>query len=134
MNKKQGKNKMNKPNLPESWLTLTNIEQWTNWLEENHQTATQIWLKINKIKNNQPGIKLNETIIEALRYGWIDGIMHSLNEESFIIRLTPRRKNSIWSLRNKKRAQQLIKEGRMTKAGMKTIQEAQQNGRWDQAE
>ncbi len=125
---------MNKPNLPESWLTLTNIEQWTNWLEENHQTANQIWLKINKIKNNQPGIKLNETIIEAQRYGWIDGIMHSLDKESFIIRLTPRRKNSNWSLRNKKRAQQLIKEGRMTKAGMKTIQEAQQNGRWDQAE
>ncbi|MCI0502292.1 MAG: hypothetical protein L0Y48_01715 [Fusobacteria bacterium] len=101
---------MNKPNQPESWL------------------------KINKIKNNQPGIKLNETIIEAQRYGWIDGIMHSLDKESFIIRLTPRRKNSNWSLRNKKRAQQLIKEGRMTKAGMKTIQEAQQNGRWDQAE
>lgn len=72
-------------------------------------------------------------MLEAVAHGWIDGRMKRLNDEEFMQRFTPRRRNSVWSLRNRERAERLISEGRMTPAGLKTVEEAKQNGRWDRA-
>jgi hypothetical protein len=70
---------------------------------------------------------------EALCFGWIDGILKRIDDEKHMIRFTPRRKNSIWSEHNKKRVRRLIKEGRMTDAGLAKIREAKANGQWDKA-
>jgi uncharacterized protein YdeI (YjbR/CyaY-like superfamily) len=72
-------------------------------------------------------------VLEAVANGWIDGKMKRLNDDEFMQRFTPRRRNSVWSLRNRERAERLLSEGRMTPAGLKTVEEAKQNGRWDKA-
>ena len=59
--------------------------------------------------------------------------MKRLNDDEFKQRFTPRKSNSVWSLSNRKRAERLISEGRMTPAGLKTVEEAKKNGRWDKA-
>ena len=69
----------------------------------------------------------------AISYGWIDGKMKRLNDDEFMQRFTPRRKGSVWSMVNRKRAENLIEEGTMTPAGFKTVEEAKENGRWDNA-
>ena len=71
--------------------------------------------------------------MEAVAHGWIDGKMKRLNDDEFIQYFTTRKSNSVWSFSNRERAERLISEGRMTPAGYKTIEEAKQNGRWDNA-
>ena len=109
------------------------ITDWRNWLTENHADDKVIWLVLQKKASKKEGIQYEEAVIEALTYGWIEGKMKSLNEDEFKQRFTPRRKNSVWSLRNRERVEKLLAEGRMNPAGMKTVEEAKQNGRWDKA-
>jgi uncharacterized protein YdeI (YjbR/CyaY-like superfamily) len=72
-------------------------------------------------------------VTEALCFGWIDGKMKSVDEHSYILRFTPRRKNSLWSKLNRERAEELIAEGRMQKQGFEAIELARANGRWSSA-
>jgi uncharacterized protein YdeI (YjbR/CyaY-like superfamily) len=109
------------------------IEEWRDWLSENHTDIEAIWVKIQKKASKKPGIRYEETVVEAVAHGWIDGKMKSLNDDEFMQRFTPRRNGSVWSLSNRGRAERLISEGRMTPAGLKTVEEAQANGRWDRA-
>jgi uncharacterized protein YdeI (YjbR/CyaY-like superfamily) len=74
-----------------------------------------------------------EALEEALCFGWIDGILKRIDDEKHTVRFSPRRKNSIWSEHNKKRVRKLIKEGRMTDAGLAKIREAKANGQWGKA-
>lgn len=109
------------------------IEEWSSWLSQNHIDMEAIWLVIQKKNSKKPGIRYEETVLEAVAHGWIDGKMKRLNDDEFQQRFTPRRQGSVWSLSNKKRAMKLISEGRMTPAGLRTVEEAKQNGRWDRA-
>jgi len=109
------------------------ISEWKNWLIENHENEKTIWIILQKKASKKQGIRYEEAVLEAVAHGWIDGKMKSLNADEFMQRITPRRSNSIWSLSNKKRAERLISEGRMTPAGMKTVEEAKSNGRWEKA-
>ena len=106
---------------------------WHNWLRDNHKDENVIWIIIQKKKSKKSGILYEEAVLEAVAYGWIDGKMKRLNDDEFMQRFTPRRSGSVWSLSNRKRAESLISEGRMTLAGLKTIEEAKENGRWDKA-
>ena len=72
-------------------------------------------------------------MIEALAWGWIDGQKKSLDDESYIQRVTPRRKNSPWSMVNKRHAEKLIASGRMSERGMEQVKAAQDNGQWEAA-
>lgn len=81
----------------------------------------------------KPSIRYEEAVLEAIAHGWIDGKMKRLNDDEFMQRFTPRRRNSVWSLSNRERAERLISEGRMTPTGLKMVEEAKQNGRWDKA-
>jgi uncharacterized protein YdeI (YjbR/CyaY-like superfamily) len=82
-------------------------------------------------KNIKNRLGLNEAIEEALCFGWIDGVMHSLDEKKYALRFSPRTKQSIWSLSNIRRVEKLITEGKMTAAGRKKILEAKENGEWE---
>jgi len=119
--------------IPESWLVCHNLEEWHNWLIDNHALQSGVWLQIKKAKSTKEGILLGEAVEEALCYGWIDSRMYSVDSDRFILRFTPRRTNSPWSLINRNRAEALIAQGRMTEAGMKTIRDAQKNGKWETA-
>jgi uncharacterized protein YdeI (YjbR/CyaY-like superfamily) len=114
-------------------IHFNNENEWHEWLSYNHNKEKEIWLVIQKKKSTIKGIKYNQAVEEAVCFGWIDGRMKRLDDEQFIQRFSPRRKKSNWSLSNKKRAQRMIDEGRMTKAGYAAIEEAKKKGKWDQS-
>lgn len=130
---KDGKSARTTPERPAEWLTCHTLEEWRAWLEEHQGDEAGTWLKIRKVRSSDVGVLLDEAVIEALRFGWIDGKMYSLGETGMIVRFTPRRRRSIWSARNRRRAEVLIREGRMLEPGMAAIRIAMENGRWDAA-
>ena len=107
--------------------------EWRTWLEANHATEHDVWLMIYKKHAGTPSVMLQEAMQEAICFGWIDSSMQPIDEERYALRFTPRRKTSNWSERNKGWAAMLIEQGRMTEAGLAKIEEAKQNGRWDEA-
>src|SRR5438552_1183096 len=92
------------------------------WLEKNHEAATQVWVGFYKKDSGKPSITWPESVDEALCFGWIDGIRKRVDEISYKIRFTPRRRGSIWSAINIKRAQALTREKRMRPAGTKAFE------------
>lgn len=130
---KDGKSVRTIPEKPTEWLTCDTLEDWRAWLSCHHQEGSGVWLKIRKVRSVEPGVLLDEAVTEALRFGWIDGKMYSLDREGIIVRFTPRRRGSLWSARNRKRAESLIAEGRMLEPGMAAIREAMDNGKWESA-
>jgi len=120
-------------NIPQSCLFCSNLKEWHDYLASHHDRESEVWLQIKKARSIESGISLDEAVVEALCFGWIDGKMHSLDTERYILRFTPRKPGSIWSMINRKRAEALIADGRMTEAGMVPIREAQANGRWNAA-
>lgn len=105
-------------------------EHFSSWLEVNHKTETELWLKIYKKGSGQPSIDWNNAVIEALCWGWIDGIKKSLDDKAYLQRLTPRRKNSVWSKRNTEHVERLITLGRMQEVGLVHVTAAKADGRW----
>lgn len=78
-----------------------------------------------------PSVTWNDVVIEALCWGWIDGIRKSIDDEAYLQRITPRKALSNWSKKNKEHAERLIREGRMTKPGLVHIDAAKADGRWE---
>lgn len=115
------------------YFNFHNREEWRKWLEINHSKEKEIWVIIQKKNSPKIGLKYQEAVEEAICYGWIDSKMQSINIETFRQRFSPRRKNSIWSKKNKERAEKMIKEKKMKEAGFSTIKKAKQNGKWDTA-
>ena len=120
-------------NNTEENFKFKNRSQWRNWLEENHVKETEAWVIITKKKYHDHGLGLNEAIEEALCFGWIDGIMKSIDEKQYALRFSPRSTKSVWSISNIRRAEKLISEGKMTDAGIKKITAAKENGEWEAA-
>jgi uncharacterized protein YdeI (YjbR/CyaY-like superfamily) len=110
-----------------------NSREWRDWLSQNHDKEKAVYLVIRKKHSKKAGIRYDEALDEALCFGWIDGKMQSVDDDSFILRFSPRKARSVWSLRNREKAQSLIAEGRMTDAGAVKIEEAKKNGLWDTA-
>ena len=114
-------------------LAFTNRAEWRSWLQSNHARATEAWLVLYKKRARQPSLSIAETQEEALCFGWIDHLSKSLDGSRFLLRFTPRRAGSIWSITNIRRVEKLIAAGLMTAAGREKIAEAQQNGQWEAA-
>jgi len=110
-----------------------NRDEWRQWLQHNHATQTEIGLVYFKKATGRPTVSYEESVEEALCFGWIDGIKHSVDSESYMIRFTPRKPKSVWSLVNKNNVEKLIAAGKMTEAGMRMVEIAKRNGQWDAA-
>jgi uncharacterized protein YdeI (YjbR/CyaY-like superfamily) len=93
------------------------------WLEANHDRAGELLVGFRKKGTGLPSINWPQARDEALCFGWIDGVRHSLGPESYTIRFTPRRRGSIWSKVNVARYAALTAEGRMTEAGVRAYEE-----------
>jgi uncharacterized protein YdeI (YjbR/CyaY-like superfamily) len=93
-------------------------EEFRAWLEEHHATATELLAGFHKKSTGRPTMTWTESVREALCFGWIDGIRRSLGDESYTIRFTPRKPRSNWSSLNVRHVEELIREGRMTPAGL----------------
>jgi uncharacterized protein YdeI (YjbR/CyaY-like superfamily) len=118
---------------PTEGLEFANAAGWRSWLETHHATHSEAWLIIYKVKFGHLGIGLEEAVKQALCFGWIDGILKRRDEETYFLRFSPRRTQSVWSIRNVRRAERLILEGKMTSAGLRKIKEAMENGQWEAA-
>jgi uncharacterized protein YdeI (YjbR/CyaY-like superfamily) len=104
--------------------------EWRTWLEANHATAKEAWLNHYKKHTGKAGLSYEEAVEEALCFGWIDGLLQRIDDEKYALRFSPRKQNSVWSQVNKRRVAKLIKQGRMTEAGLAKVKEAKANGQW----
>jgi len=103
------------------------------WLEEHHASKAELWIRVFKKHTKKASVTWNEIVLEALCWGWIDGIKKSINEDSYAQRITPRKPRSTWSKRNTEHAERLVKQGRMQKPGLVQVDAAKADGRWQNA-
>ncbi|MEZ4893020.1 MAG: YdeI/OmpD-associated family protein [Saprospiraceae bacterium] len=118
--------------------TLTRLEFKTaktfeTWLEKNHDNSSGIWLKIFKKDAGIKTVTYAEALDVALCYGWIDGQKKSFDEQAWLQKFSPRTAKSIWSKVNVGHVERLIKEGKMRPAGLKAVESAKEDGRWEKA-
>lgn len=99
-------------------LYVTDRDEWRAWLERHYETEAGVWLIYYKKHTGKPTVSYNDAVEEALCFGWIDSTVRRLDDERYMQRFTPRKDTGNWSEPNKKRAAKLIKEGRMTAAGL----------------
>jgi uncharacterized protein YdeI (YjbR/CyaY-like superfamily) len=93
-------------------------DEFRAWLEKHHATATEVLVGFHKKSTGRPSMTWTESVREALCFGWIDGIRRSLGDEGYTIRFTPRKPRSNWSSLNVRHVEELIREERMTPAGL----------------
>ena len=98
-------------------LAVTSRAEWRDWLETHSGTYKDIWLVYFKKSSGKTGIAYEDSVEEALCFGWIDGQMKSMDSERYAIRFTPRKPRSKWSETNRALALRLMREGRMAEAG-----------------
>ena len=104
-----------------------------DWLSRRHDKQGEVWIKIHKVGSGLPSITARQAIDVVLCWGWIDGVKKSFDGKSFLQRYTPRGKKSIWSQINVDNVARLIAEGRMTGHGLREVEAAKADGRWDRA-
>ena len=110
-----------------------NRGEWRDWLEKNHSTEKEVWLIYYKKHVGKKSISYDAAVEEALCFGWIDSVVRRIDDEKYMQRYTPRRLNSVWSLSNKVRVEKMIKEGKMTRAGLELVMAAKKSGKWREA-
>lgn len=108
-------------------------ESFYTWLGEHHDTQDELWIKIHKVDSGFQSITPKEAIDVVLCWGWIDAVRKGLDDKSYLQRYTPRGRKSIWSQINVDNVARLIDEGRMTEHGLRHVDAAKADGRWDRA-
>ena len=106
---------------------------WKAWLDEHHAASEGLWLKIAKKGSGIETVSYPEALEVALCYGWIDGQKASFDDRYWLQRFTPRRSRSKWSKVNRQKATELIERGAMKPAGLREVERAKADGRWDAA-
>lgn len=104
--------------------------EWRAWLEKNHDSKTGVWLLFYKKDTAKPNISYEDSVEEALCFGWIDSIIRKIDETTYARKFTPRKPNSKWSKSNKERAERMIRVGKMTEHGIPHVEEAKKTGAW----
>ncbi len=108
-------------------------EQLHAWLQVNHASETELWVRIFKKGTGTLSVAWDDCVVACIAWGWIDGQRKSLDDTSFLQRLTPRRARSNWSQKNVQHAERLIAEGLMQAPGLAQVEAARSDGRWDSA-
>jgi uncharacterized protein YdeI (YjbR/CyaY-like superfamily) len=107
---------------PRDVIFFASPEELRDWFDAHHQTADELWVGYHRKATGRPTVSWPQAVDEALCVGWIDGVRYRLDEERHAQRFTPRRKGSIWSAINTKRAGELVAEGRMRPAGKRAFE------------
>jgi len=98
-------------------LYLTNRAEWRSWLEENGETEPVIWLIFYKKHTGKPSLPYDDSVEEALCFGWIDSLVKRIDDEKYARKFTPRNPNSTWSKLNVWRIKKMVDAGKMTEKG-----------------
>ena len=104
-------------------LTVRNRDQWRRWLATHHQDKKEIWLVYFKKGSAKTGISYDQSVEEALAYGWIDGLTKRIDDDRYACRFTPRKPKSNWSESNLARLKKLLAEDRMAPPGLALLPE-----------
>lgn len=118
---------------PKKVREFVDAESFERWLAKHHATETEVWIKHHKVGSGKPTISQKEAVDVVLCWGWIDAIRKSFDETSYLQRYTPRGAKSVWSEVNVGNVARLVKEGRMTEHGMRHVEAAKADGRWQRA-
>lgn len=118
---------------PDKVLEFKDEQAFYDWLSKHHDSWDEVWIKIHKVGSGLPSITAKEAIDVILCWGWIDAVRKGFDDKSFLQRYTRRGKKSIWSKINVDNVARLIKSGKMTEHGMKHVEAAKADGRWDRA-
>jgi uncharacterized protein YdeI (YjbR/CyaY-like superfamily) len=114
-------------------ITARNAAEWEAWLEEHHETEPEVWLVYWKKGAGKESVAWAEAVEVALKFGWIDGVIQSLDEQRYKQRWTPRRAKSKWSQVNKEIALRHIASAEMRPMGLRAVEAAKASGEWDRA-
>lgn len=110
---------------------VTTRSQWRQWLAANHdQEKDGVWLVFHKKSTGEPSLGYEESVEEALCFGWIDSIIKRIDDDRYCRKFTPRKDDSAWSDTNKQRVEKVTREGRMTEFGQVKVDAAKDSGRW----
>ena len=114
-------------------ICFSNRDLWRSWLAENlDKEKNGIWLVFYKKQTGRPSLEYEESVEEALCFGWIDSIIKRIDGNKYCRKFTPRKNDSRWSNANKKRVEKIIKDGKMTELGLAKVQAAKKSGNWKQ--
>jgi uncharacterized protein YdeI (YjbR/CyaY-like superfamily) len=119
------------PELP--ILPFESEQAWETWLAANHAASDGIWLKIARKGVGQNSINYQQALNVALCFGWIDGQKNKFDDRYWLQKFTPRRPRSGWSKINCQKAEDLIQQGKMRPPGLREVERAKADGRWDAA-
>jgi uncharacterized protein YdeI (YjbR/CyaY-like superfamily) len=114
-------------------LRFASREEWRAWLAAEHATSAGVWLKLAKAGTGIASVTYAEALEVALCHGWIDGRKGGFDDEFWLQRFTPRKPRSRWSRINRDKATALIERGEMEPAGLREVDAAKADGRWDAA-
>ncbi|HXW03656.1 MAG TPA: YdeI/OmpD-associated family protein, partial [Vicinamibacterales bacterium] len=112
------------PVKPRFFATAADLRAW---FDRHAESARELWVGYYKRSTGRRSVTWSESVDEALCVGWIDGIRRSLDAARYVNRFTPRRKGSVWSAVNIRKAEQLIREGRMRAAGLAAFEARREN-------
>ncbi|MDB5539726.1 MAG: hypothetical protein JWQ89_1453 [Devosia sp.] len=118
---------------PDKVREFKDEQAFYDWLARHHDKWDEVWIKIHKVGSGMASITPKEAIDVVLCWGWIDAVRKGHDDKSFLQRYTPRGKKSIWSQINVDNVARLVKSGRMTEHGLKHVEAAKADGRWDKA-
>ncbi|SFR97021.1 Uncharacterized conserved protein YdeI, YjbR/CyaY-like superfamily, DUF1801 family [Halomicrobium zhouii] len=111
-------------------LFFASRNEFRTWLEAHHDTAEELWVGYYKADAERSGIGYGESVEEALCFGWIDGLIKGIDDETYTRRFTPRNPDSKWSKANTERVEAMVEAGKMTPAGMALVEAAKESGEW----
>ncbi|HEV2289842.1 MAG TPA: YdeI/OmpD-associated family protein [Candidatus Acidoferrales bacterium] len=114
-------------------ISFKSAKVWEAWLAENHAASVGVWLRFFKKSSGVGSITHDEALDEALCYGWIDGQIQKHDDKSWLQKFTPRRARSIWSKRNIEHVARLTNAKKMKPAGLRQVEAAKADGRWEMA-
>jgi uncharacterized protein YdeI (YjbR/CyaY-like superfamily) len=116
-----------------SEVTARDQAEWAAWLEANHEHETEVWLVYWKKASGKESIAWADAVHVALKFGWIDGVIRTIDEHRYAQRWTPRRPKSKWSLVNKNIVLRHIANGELRPLGLAAVEAAKASGEWERA-
>jgi uncharacterized protein YdeI (YjbR/CyaY-like superfamily) len=111
-------------------VQVETVAEWRAWLKANHERPDGVWLVTFKKGSGRPVVTWDESVEEALCFGWIDSIRRKVDDDRSRLWFSPRKPKSVWSAVNKERIGRLEREGRLAPAGQRMVELAKQTGTW----
>ncbi len=112
-----------------SEIYCTNRSEWRKWLTKNHNKEKEVWLIYYKKHTGKPRVSYDDAVEEAICFGWIDSTIQRMDDERYRQRFTPRNRDSKWSAHNVRRANKMIREGKIMKEGLALFEEWKATGK-----